>query len=127
MRFRTLACCAALAAAAAGCTADRAGSTDEPRIEITLTDAGPGPQCGPSTCAFGMVCCNESCGICTEPGGFCTLQLCGVQPPPRTAGDTDGDGTVDMPAPAPPDVFHGNAHDWDWARGSYRAGPPPPR
>jgi hypothetical protein len=32
--------------------------------------------CGPRTCPAGQVCCNESCGICTEPGGFCTQQFC---------------------------------------------------
>lgn len=25
-------------------------------------------ECGPNTCIGGQVCCNESCGICTEPG-----------------------------------------------------------
>jgi hypothetical protein len=24
-----------------------------------------------------MVCCNDSCGICTEPNGGCTKQFCG--------------------------------------------------
>jgi hypothetical protein len=32
--------------------------------------------CGASTCPVGEVCCNASCGICTEPGGFCTQQEC---------------------------------------------------
>jgi hypothetical protein len=36
----------------------------------------PGTACGPSVCAEGEVCCNESCGICTPPDGFCTDQLC---------------------------------------------------
>src|SRR5207253_74260 len=31
-----------------------------------------GTACGPSICPAGQVCCNASCGICTEPGGFCT-------------------------------------------------------
>jgi hypothetical protein len=35
-----------------------------------------GVACGPKTCPKGQVCCNRSCGICTEPGGFCTMQLC---------------------------------------------------
>jgi hypothetical protein len=34
-------------------------------------------QCGNATCEAGQVCCNWSCGICTEPGGFCTEQFCG--------------------------------------------------
>ena len=40
-----------------------------------LIDGG-GTACGPSTCAAGQVCCNASCGICTEPDGFCTQQAC---------------------------------------------------
>jgi hypothetical protein len=32
--------------------------------------------CGPVTCPKGQVCCNSSCGICTPPGGFCTMQYC---------------------------------------------------
>jgi hypothetical protein len=35
-----------------------------------------GTPCGPSRCGGGQVCCNESCGICTEPDGFCTQQIC---------------------------------------------------
>jgi hypothetical protein len=27
------------------------------------------------------VCCNESCGICTQPGDFCTQEVC-VDPDP---------------------------------------------
>lgn len=33
--------------------------------------------CGDKFCAEGQVCCNASCGICTPPGGFCTMQVCG--------------------------------------------------
>lgn len=33
-------------------------------------------QCGNATCDAGQVCCNWSCGTCTEPGGFCTEQFC---------------------------------------------------
>jgi hypothetical protein len=36
----------------------------------------PGEACGDVTCPSGQVCCNESCGICTAPGGFCTEQFC---------------------------------------------------
>jgi hypothetical protein len=36
-----------------------------------------GVACGPNTCAAGDVCCNSSCGICTPPGGMCTMQFCG--------------------------------------------------
>ena len=36
----------------------------------------PGVPCGDVNCAPGLVCCNESCGICTPPGAFCTQQVC---------------------------------------------------
>lgn len=43
----------------------------------TATEPEPaGEQCGDNVCGAGMVCCNSSCGICTEPGGFCTQQAC---------------------------------------------------
>jgi hypothetical protein len=42
-------------------------------------------KCGPVTCANGQECCNESCGICTDPGGLCTMQVCSA-----ADGGTDG-------------------------------------
>jgi hypothetical protein len=41
-------------------------------------DAGPGPRvtCGAALCDFGDVCCNESCGVCTAPGGACSAIAC---------------------------------------------------
>ena len=38
--------------------------------------SGGGTPCGPTTCQGNNVCCNESCGICTQPDGSCTLQFC---------------------------------------------------
>lgn len=35
-----------------------------------------GSPCGDSVCGQGLECCNASCGICVEPGGFCTQQAC---------------------------------------------------
>ena len=35
-----------------------------------------GTPCGDSVCGQGLECCNASCGICVEPGGFCTQQAC---------------------------------------------------
>lgn len=32
--------------------------------------------CGPNTCNKGEVCCNASCGICTQPGFACTQEAC---------------------------------------------------
>ncbi len=54
---------------ASGCTTVvRIGSHDAaPRRD----DAGSPVPCGPTTCAAGTVCCNESCGICTLPGATC--------------------------------------------------------
>jgi hypothetical protein len=46
---------------------------------------GRGPRCGEARCDRGQVCCNESCGICTEPGGFCTQQFCGDPEPEPTS------------------------------------------
>lgn len=43
---------------------------------IQLASELKGPKCGNSNCPSGKVCCNSSCGICTEPGGFCTQQYC---------------------------------------------------
>lgn len=34
--------------------------------------------CGTGFCPAGQECCNASCGICTEPGGVCTQQVCGT-------------------------------------------------
>jgi eight-cysteine-cluster-containing protein len=38
--------------------------------------APTGEPCGSVTCGAGLVCCNASCGICTEPGGFCIQIVC---------------------------------------------------
>jgi hypothetical protein len=43
--------------------------------------------CGAVTCERGERCCNESCGICTRPGGACTEQLC--EPPVECRRDAD--------------------------------------
>jgi hypothetical protein len=56
--------------------------------------ADAGPACGPSQCSKGQVCCNESCGICTAPGGGCTKQLCPKDPAPAPC-NTDGDCKVE--------------------------------
>jgi hypothetical protein len=40
-------------------------------------DAGAGGEpCGDTYCGEGMVCCNASCGICTEPDGVCIQIAC---------------------------------------------------
>lgn len=42
-------------------------------------------SCGPTVCTGGQVCCNESCGICTQPGGFCIDLYCGFVEPGCTS------------------------------------------
>ena len=39
-------------------------------------------RCGENICDDGLVCCNESCGICAAPGAACTQQLCFKKPRP---------------------------------------------
>jgi hypothetical protein len=48
-----------------------------------------GEPCGPVTCSAGQECCNESCGICTEPGGACIQLAC---EPECQAQDAKGQG-----------------------------------
>ncbi|MDX2024620.1 MAG: hypothetical protein SF187_30540 [Deltaproteobacteria bacterium] len=55
--------------------------------------AAGGEPCGPVKCAANEVCCNQSCGICTAPGGVCTQQFCEPEPANDAAGvcKTDAD------------------------------------
>ncbi|KAL2159381.1 hypothetical protein VTH06DRAFT_2385 [Thermothelomyces fergusii] len=46
-------------------------SADDETTTATTTT-----QCGPARCKEGTECCNESCGICVEPGHACTERLC---------------------------------------------------
>jgi hypothetical protein len=41
-----------------------------------VPDPQAGEACGAVTCPQGTECCNSSCGVCVEPGGFCTQQVC---------------------------------------------------
>lgn len=54
------------------------GCSRAPKVEQNEHAAGSeGPvQCGSATCPQGQICCNPSCGICTEPAGMCTQQFC---------------------------------------------------
>jgi len=49
---------------------------------------GQGQACGKNTCAAGQVCCNASCGICTEPGGVCIQLACDDDDKPTCAATT---------------------------------------
>jgi len=51
------------------------------KIEEPELPAVKPTKCGPTLCAPGYECCNESCGICTKPGQGCHKMLCVVNPP----------------------------------------------
>ncbi len=65
-----------------------AGGDDDPAPNPPPADggsgggsgSGDGVECGPNTCDEGQVCCNASCGICTEPDGVCTEEACEPSP-----------------------------------------------
>lgn len=51
-------------------------------------------SCGTNTCRVGQVCCNESCGICAQPGDTCDQGTCdGPSPPAR---EDCGEDTCDV-------------------------------
>jgi len=58
-----------------------------PTIPDTPVTAREAVQCGPTVCTNGQQCCNESCGICTAPGGFCTQEFCA--PAAKKCGKTE--------------------------------------
>ncbi|KAK0658088.1 hypothetical protein B0T16DRAFT_402983 [Cercophora newfieldiana] len=49
----------------------------KPKPSKPAPGKGKGPKCGSNVCDAGDVCCNESCGICTPPGGACIALYCG--------------------------------------------------
>lgn len=54
-----------------------------PLLTTLLLAASPvfaGPRCGPATCADGLLCCNDTCGICVPPDGACIQPHCGWTP-----------------------------------------------
>lgn len=80
---------AATAALSAGCVVDcpppcEPGEPCQLRPCRLICPPGVTP-CGDTTCQNGDVCCNESCGICTPPGGACTQQYCDPGTGPCTA------------------------------------------
>jgi hypothetical protein len=85
--------------ALAGCS----GSHAVPSADAGRSDGATGESCGPVTCGAGLVCCNASCGICTEPDGSCAAIAC-----------VDGGVTPDaaacvLCAPAPPGCHYEGA------------------
>ena len=61
---------------------DIAEEADE--LETPDVASEPGVTCGATTCAPGKVCCNASCGICTDPGQSCSQRTCGMPFPPAS-------------------------------------------
>lgn len=53
-----------------------AGYTWSEQACSCVPDPNAGEVCGAVSCPSGTECCNASCGICVEPGGFCTQQVC---------------------------------------------------
>jgi hypothetical protein len=47
-----------------------------PQYPCTIECPPKVTPCGDTVCTGGKVCCNASCGICTEPDMFCTQQAC---------------------------------------------------
>ncbi|KAK1752803.1 hypothetical protein QBC47DRAFT_463314 [Echria macrotheca] len=71
------------------CVTEEEEEEQKPKPKPTPTRVPPHPlptstppvdniktRCGPSVCAAGLECCNESCGICVAPGKGCTKQYC---------------------------------------------------
>ncbi len=59
-------------------------------------DGSIGEPCGPTTCPIGQSCCNESCGICTDPGVGCPAIACASDggTPPVDSGPGEPCGAV---------------------------------
>ena len=69
-------CLLGLASGLLGCQRVHVGSNDG-GLDASASDGGSArEQCGPVLCGAGEVCCNSSCGICTEPGGACIEIAC---------------------------------------------------
>ena len=49
---------------------------NQPCLAVCYGRCAKGSPCGDTLCHQGLECCNASCGICTEPGGYCTQQIC---------------------------------------------------
>ena len=67
---------------AAAAPAETESIVEQAPVEEQPSEAAePAPvTCGVITCGQGQVCCNPSCGICTDPGGSCSKVVCGMVP-----------------------------------------------
>jgi len=68
-------------------------STDNDNEINEDMDIVQGMPCGPNICAFPQECCNESCGVCVDPGGICTMRGC-VNPLPQGSSPGGADVSV---------------------------------
>jgi hypothetical protein len=67
------------AAPAASASAAPAASVAPAASAAPSASAAPqGVTCGKTQCAPGKVCCNASCGTCTNPGERCSQFVCGM-------------------------------------------------
>lgn len=66
-------CIAALCPVGTMCTSD---GGDVECVPFDAGAPGEGEACGDTVCGEGMVCCNDSCGICTPPDGACIQIEC---------------------------------------------------
>jgi hypothetical protein len=55
--------------------AGAAGAAPVAGASSAATDTGV--ECGATVCMAGKVCCNASCGLCTNPGEACSKVVCG--------------------------------------------------
>lgn len=82
----------AQAVADGGAAASAELSTDGQPDESAASDpadpadpaAAQGQRCGATTCAEGLVCCNETCGTCVRPGETCSQYSCAARPHPSS-------------------------------------------
>lgn len=54
----------------------RAPCNPVPQCTPHVPSPESGASCGQNTCAAGQECCNQSCGICTDPGKGCIKLFC---------------------------------------------------
>ena len=100
--FLCLGCTTLLGVSACGSSrqVDTDGGTNaDSAIDLDSGTPDGAVQCGSTTCADGLVCCNPSCGICTEPEGSCIQVECtdgGIEP------DGGGGCTTPILCAAPP-------------------------
>ena len=106
------------------------------QVGLGAHDAGPGDggapmPCGPTICGAGLVCCNESCGICTLPGQGCTAIACVLDAGLPDGGPISCGGPMRAPCPMgswcdfPDESVCGSGGEWGECRPSFDVVCPP--